>query len=296
MPNNIKSKPFISVKDEVRDKRSKLYDMAEFEGPYKLSFLDHDFMLRDELRPVRLQLELLRPELIQQEQNINETIVVFGSARIADKASAEKKLKAIDNKLAKDPHNPDLLNHKRYTQSLLDKYYFYEESEKFGEIVTKACKKISNYNFVIITGGGPGIMEAANKGAFEAGGKSVAVSIALPMEEKPNPYVTPELTFKFHYFAIRKMHFLLRARALVAFPGGFGTLDELFETLTLMQTQKIRQVPVILVGKEYWHKIINFQALVEEGVVAPGDLDLLTFVDNAEQAWNVIAEFYNIPV
>lgn len=296
MPNNIKSKPFISVKDEVKDKRSKLYDMAAFEGPYKLSFLDHDFMLRDELRPVRLQLELLRPELIQQEQNINETIVVFGSARITDKISAEKKLKAIEDKLAKDPQNPDLLNHKRYAQSLLDKYYFYEESEKFGEIVTKACKERGDYHFFIITGGGPGIMEAANKGAFEAGGKSVAVSIALPMEEKPNPYVTPELTFKFHYFAIRKMHFLLRARALVAFPGGFGTLDELFETLTLMQTQKIRQVPVILVGKEYWNKIINFQALVEEGVVAPGDLDLLTFVDNAEQAWNVIAEFYNIPV
>jgi len=244
---------------------------------------------------VRLQLELLKPELIQQEQNIEATVVVFGSARLLEPSKARKSLKLAKAALAENPNDKALMKQVQIAQSVLDKARYYEEARKLGSIVSIMNQKVESCNFLVVTGAGPGIMEAANRGAHDVGSKSIGVSIVLPREEEPNKYVTPELTFKFHYFAIRKMHFLLRARALVAFPGGFGTLDELFESLTLMQTRKINTVPIILVGKEYWNKIINFQAFVDEGVIAPEDLNLLQFVETAEEAWHAIASFYNLP-
>jgi len=295
MADKILKKPFISARDEVKKQPTTVYTSQKTRGAYQLAFLDRDFLLREELRPVRLQLELLKPELIQQEQNIEATVVVFGSARLLEPSKARKSLKLAKAALAENPNDKALMKQVQIAQSVLDKARYYEEARKLGSIVSIMNQKVESCNFLVVTGAGPGIMEAANRGAHDVGSKSIGVSIVLPREEEPNKYVTPELTFKFHYFAIRKMHFLLRARALVAFPGGFGTLDELFESLTLMQTRKINTVPIILVGKEYWNKIINFQAFVDEGVIAPEDLNLLQFVETAEEAWHAIASFYNLP-
>jgi len=295
MADKILKKPFISARDEVKKQPTTVYTSQKTRGAYQLAFLDRDFLLREELRPVRLQLELLKPELIQQEQNIEATVVVFGSARLLEPSKARKSLKLAKAALAENPNDKALMKQVQIAQSVLDKARYYEEARKLGSIVSIMNQKVESCNFLEVTGAGPGIMEAANRGAHDVGSKSIGVSIVLPREEEPNKYVTPELTFKFHYFAIRKMHFLLRARALVAFPGGFGTLDELFESLTLMQTRKINTVPIILVGKEYWNKIINFQAFVDEGVIAPEDLNLLQFVETAEEAWHAIASFYNLP-
>lgn len=281
--------PFVSAKDEAR----KLNITEKNQSTsYQLAFLDQEFLLREELRPVRLQLELLRPELIQQEQGIEETIVVFGSARIVDKQQAEETLAAAKDKLATDPDNSDHAQAVQTAEGLLARSHYYDEAREFGRLVSTACREAGEEKCVVVTGGGPGIMEGANRGCHDVNAKSVSCGIVLPREEAPNPYVTPELTFKFHYFALRKMHFLMRARALVAFPGGFGTLDELFETLTLIQTRKIKRVPVLLYGESYWKRIINFQALVEEGVIAAKDLELIQYVDTPQAAWEAILEFY----
>jgi uncharacterized protein (TIGR00730 family) len=213
---------------------------------YQLAFQDPEFLLRDALRPVRLQLELLKPELILKEQHIESTIVIFGSARILDPEGAESQLVSISSNTGKD-------------------------------------------KLVVITGGGPGIMEAANRGAHEAGMPSIGMNIVLPHEQAPNPYITPDLNFQFHYFAVRKMHLLMRAKSLVAFPGGFGTLDELFETLTLIQTHKVLPIPVLLFGKTFWDRVINFNALVEEGTISAEDLELFSYVETAEEAWEKIS-------
>jgi hypothetical protein len=252
---------------------------------YRLAFQDPDFLLRDELRPVRLQLELLKPELILQEHRIDSTIVVFGSARIPEPQAAMKGLEAAKAELQIDAGNPALQLKVRIAERRVANSRYYEEARKLGRLV--AAYSHDN-RFVVMTGGGPGIMEAANRGAHDAGALSIGMNIVLPHEQLPNPYITPDLNFQFHYFAIRKMHLIMRAKALVAFPGGFGTLDELFETLTLIQTGKVRRIPVLLFGREFWERVIHFQALVDEGTIALEDLNLFSYVDTAEEAWDII--------
>ncbi len=231
---------------------------------YRLAFADADFLLRDELRPVRLQLELLKPELELDERGITSTVVLFGGARVP--------------RPGEDGRNDKL--------SSLSHYY--EEARKFARAITERSVETNCTENVIVTGGGPGVMEAGNLGASEAGGCSIGLNIVLPHEQVPNAYVTPELCFNFHYFGIRKMHFLLRARAIAVFPGGFGTLDELFESLTLIQTGRMQQVPVLLFGETFWREIINWEALAEAGTIARADLDLFRFVETAEDALAVI--------
>jgi uncharacterized protein (TIGR00730 family) len=262
---------------------------------YRLAYTDKDFLLRDELRPVRLQLELLKPELLQQDYGINSTIVIFGSTRIPHAKEAAQRLEIAESRAAARPSDPALSRQVETARRVLAKACYYDEARKLGRMITADTQQAGKYELVVVTGGGPGLMEAANRGAHDAGGKSMGLNIVLPMEQCPNPYVTPELSFQFHYFAVRKMHFLMRARALVAFPGGFGTLDELFETLTLIQTKKIKPVPVLLFGREYWEKIINFDALAEEGTVDPEDLSLFEYVETAREAWTIIQNFGSHP-
>jgi hypothetical protein len=266
-------------------------DTVQTRSPsYRLAYTDEDFLLRDELRPVRLQLELLKPDLLQQENGIHSTVVIFGSARIPDKKIAAERLQAAE-KLARDAlSDPALARKVKIANRVLCNARYYDEARTLARLITEDSKQCE---LVVITGGGPGIMEAANRGASDAGGKSIGLNIVLPFEQQPNAFITPELCFQFHYFAIRKMHFLKRARALVACPGGFGTLDELFETLTLIQTHKIKPVPVLLMGREYWQRIINFDALVEEGTIDEHDLALFEYVDSAEEAWQVIKTYYD---
>ncbi len=252
---------------------------------YRLAFDDREFLLRDELRPVRMQLELLKPELTQQEQGINSTIVIFGSARVV---SAEKAQGLLSEALALG----DAAAIKRAEMQLKMSAY-YEEARRFAAIVTRVSVERGNPIYVT-TGGGPGIMEAGNRGAHEAGGKSIGLNIVLPREQQPNPYVTPELCFRFHYFALRKMHFLMRSIALVCFPGGFGTLDELFEMMTLIQTGKSRRRPILLFGREFWTKLINFDQLIETGLVNAVDLGLFHFVETAEEAWALLESEYDM--
>jgi uncharacterized protein (TIGR00730 family) len=256
---------------------------------YLLAYTDHDFLMRDELRPVRLQLELLKPELALDQAGIDATIVVFGSARIPERAIAEASHQAAQSALAADPDEPALQLQCRRTARILEKARFYDEARRFAQLISSDGQ--AQPRRVIVTGGGPGIMEAANRGAHDMAAPSVGLNIALPFEQVPNPYITPELCFQFHYFALRKMHFLMRARALVVFPGGFGTLDELFETLTLVQTGKIRRIPILLFGSAYWTRIIDFDAMVEEGVIAPEDRALIQFVETAEEGMRIINAF-----
>jgi uncharacterized protein (TIGR00730 family) len=253
----------------------------------RLAFADPEFLLRRETRGIRFQLELLKPDLEQQAHGIENTIVVFGSARFRDTEASAAMVQAAE--AAGDEAAT------RRARALARNAHYYENSRAFGRLVAEysAGKEPRDMLFVC-TGGGPGIMEAANRGAHEADGISVGLAIALPMEEAANLYVTPALSFKFHYFALRKMHFMMRAKALVAFPGGFGTLDELFEVITLVQTRKARQVPIVLFGSDYWKRLINFDLLVEEGVISPADLDLFTFADEPEVAWEAIKTFYRL--
>jgi uncharacterized protein (TIGR00730 family) len=253
---------------------------------YRLAFRDADFILREELRPVRFQLELLKPEMLLDEARIGSTLIVYGSARIPPPEAVETALEGAK-------HLPE--DERKLVESLAAKARYYEEAYKLARLVSeKSIIEDGKRQFVICSGGGPSIMEAANRGASDAGAESIGLNIVLPHEQAPNAYVTPYLSFRFHYFALRKMHFLIRARALAVFPGGFGTMDELFETLTLIQTQKMKPIPILLFGKEFWDKIINFDALVEEGVIGARDLELLTWCETAQDAWNCIANFYNI--
>lgn len=260
---------------------------------YRLAFADPEFLLRDELRPVRLQLEFLKPELLQQAYGITATVVIFGSTRIPDAAAATQRLADAETRLQQDPTNPDLIQATDRARRIVAKVHYYDEAHKLTRLITTESLQADGSRLVIITGGGPGIMEAANRGAYDAGGPSIGLNIVLPYEQHPNPYITPELSFQLHYFAIRKMHFLLRAQALVAFPGGFGTLDELFETLTLIQTRKVKPIPVLLFGEAYWSRIIRFDLLVDEGTIDPADLTLFQYVETAEQAWAVIKAAYH---
>ncbi|MDX5408407.1 MAG: TIGR00730 family Rossman fold protein [Chromatiaceae bacterium] len=269
---------------------SKLQDHSS----YRLAFTDNAFLMQDELRHVRLQLEYLKPQLVLEQHNINATIVVFGSARFLSPEHAQTELikaqqqAAMENSLA----NQQAL---KQAQKQVRNSQYYAASQQFAALATRHSCCHQDCAMTIISGGGPGIMEAANRGAMDAGGQSIGLNIVLPREQQPNPYITPQFCFQFHYFAIRKMHFLQRARALVAFPGGFGTLDELFETLTLIQTKKAERVPVILYDKAFWQRLINFDMLVEEGLISADDVDLLQFADSPEQAWQLILDFYQLP-
>lgn len=284
--------PFRSAKEEVS--WEELDSSKQMGSPsYQIAFTDKDFMLRTELRPVRLQLELLKAELVQRDEGIESTVVVFGSARAKEPAKAKKDLELAQAALEQDPENPTLQKAARIAERIFEKSFYYEESRKLGQLISAACQPSERCHFVIVTGGGPGIMEAANRGAHDMNAKNVGLNIVLPLEQGPNPYITPELSFQFHYFAIRKMHFLIRARAMVFFPGGFGTLDELFETLTLMQTGKIQKLPVILVGRKFWQKLLNFEFMVEEGVINENDLTLFQYAETAEETWRIIGEFYS---
>ena len=285
----ITNNPFPSAEDDIGSAKLAHDNPQTRSSSYKLAYDDKEFLLRDELRPVRLQLELLKPELLQQEHDIQSTIVIFGSTRIPDSNTAKKRLQRLEEQFNSNPNDALIAQKVRIAKSILAKSHFYNDARELGQLITEDSHRSG---LVVITGGGPGIMEAANRGANDIGGKSIGLNIVLPMEQCPNPYITPELSFQFHYFAIRKMHFLLRAKALVAFPGGLGTLDELFETLTLIQTKKVKPVPVILFGKEYWQRIINFEALVEEGTIDIKDLKLFQYAESAKEAWNIIKDFY----
>jgi uncharacterized protein (TIGR00730 family) len=253
------------------------------ESAYRLAFADSDFLLREELRPVRMQLELLKPELVQNEQGIESTVVIFGSARIV---SPEGAIALVD--AARATGDEAAL---RIAQNRLAMSRYYAEARRFGALVTEKSRWLVTPLYVV-TGGGPGIMEAGNRGAFDAGGKSIGLNIVLQHEQAPNPYITPELCFQFHYFGLRKMHFLMRSVALVCFPGGFGTLDEMFEALTLMQTGKSRRRPVLLFGRDFWTRLINFDLLVETGMISAPDLELFHFVETADEAWELLDAHY----
>ena len=259
---------------------------------YSPAYRDLGFLAREELRPVRLQLELLKPEMSLVEQGIESTVVVFGSACINDPATARERALKARRALSKRPKDRRLQEALAAEEHLLALSRYYEEARRFGSIVTRASQGNGHKHFVIVTCGGPGIMEAANRGAWEAGGKSIGLNITLPHEQVPNAFVTPELCFRFHYFAIRKMHFLMRARAMVAFPGGFGTFDELFETLTLVQTLKKRRLPILLVGRAFWDKVLKLEELAQEGVISPADIELIRFVETAQEAWRAIRDYW----
>ena len=249
---------------------------------------DIDFLQRDELRPLRLGLELLKPELIQTEQGIRSTIVVFGSARLLEPTRARRALEHASAESKAFPDDRIRRQRLAVAERRLALARYYDVAREFGRLVSSTCQIDGQCDYVIVTGGGPGIMEAANRGAADVGAKSMGLNITLPHEQQPNPYITPDLCFQFRYFALRKMHFLLRARALVVFPGGFGTLDELFETLTLLQTGKTRNITIILMGQAFWERLINWQLLIEEGFVSPEDLSLFHFAETAQQAWDLI--------
>jgi uncharacterized protein (TIGR00730 family) len=276
----------------ISDKeRQALIDKIEQSPTYKMAELDTDFLQNEELRGVRMELEYRKPEIVFKKLNINSTVIVFGGTRVIEKEDAEQQLHEAEQALKEDPQDTEKLRAVEIAQGKLSKSHYYAEAREFGRMVTSSCQADGECDFVITTGGGPGVMEAANRGAFDAGGPSIGLNITLPHEQEPNPYITPELCFLFHYFAIRKMHFLVRAKALVVFPGGFGTLDELFETLTLRQTNRMQEIPVILYGSEYWKQVINFPFLSDQGVISDKDLDLISFADSPEQAWEIISNF-----
>lgn len=256
---------------------------------------DLDFLQRDELRPLRLGLELLKPELIQTEQGIRSTIVVFGSSRLIEPSVARHALEAAKAELQTAPQDALRQRQVAMAERRLGMAHYYDIAREFGRLVSATCQINGQCDYVIVTGGGPGIMEAANRGAADAGAKSIGLNITLPHEQYPNPYITPELCFQFRYFALRKMHFLLRARALVVFPGGFGTLDELFETLTLLQTGKTRNITIVLVGQAYWERLVNWSMLADEGLIGPNDLSLFHFAETAQQAWDLISQTHEGP-
>ena len=256
---------------------------------YVLAFKDTEFLERDELRPIRIGLELLKPELIQREEEIYSTIVVLGSARIQEPAVMAQALRKAEEDVECAPNDPEVRRKVAVARRQVALSKYYDVAREFGRLVSSTCQIDGRCDYVVVTGGGPGIMEAANRGAADVQAKSIGLNITLPHEQQPNPYITPALSFQFRYFAIRKMHFLIRAKALVAFPGGFGTLDELFETLTLLQTGKTDQVMVVLVGREFWENLINWQWLVDNGLIVSADLKLFHYAETAQEAWDLIA-------
>ena len=260
---------------------------------YRLAEEDTEFLQRDELRPLRMQLELLKPEIIFDQENVRSTIVVFGGTQVINKEQAERQLAAAQEALAGDGDRARAQRSVARAERILAKSAYYNAAREFARLVSSVCQKQGRCEYLIVTGGGPGIMEAANRGAFDVQAKSAGLNITLPHEQAPNPYVTPELCLQFHYFAMRKFHFLLRATALVVFPGGFGTLDELFNTLALRQTGCMQEIPIVLFGRDYWQQVIDFQFLADEGVIADKHLALLDFAETPEEAWDIIVKSHH---
>ena len=268
----------LSHSDEDLERAKSVPDTPQTRAPsYRLAWDDADFLTRRELRPVRLQLELMKPEMILAERGIKSTVVLFGGARLPEPGG--------DAWAAKnETQRRNLMANSRY----------YEEARKFARICSEHSAASGYQEYVVVTGGGPGVMEAGNRGAEDVGAPSIGLNIVLPHEQAPNPYVTPELCFNFHYFAIRKMHFVMRAKAIAVFPGGFGTMDEFFETLTLIQTGRMERVPVVMFGKSFWERAIDLDFLAEQGTITPGDQDIIDYVDTAEEAWKIIRDFYSL--
>ncbi|MEA1979919.1 MAG: TIGR00730 family Rossman fold protein [candidate division Zixibacteria bacterium] len=272
--------------------KEKMIKKLKKSDAYKIAYGDIDFLNEDFNRPVRLQLELLKPDTILRKNKIKSTIVVFGGTRIIEPKDASRKIKNIETKLKRNPDDKQLKKEYKISKSILRKSKYYNEARKFAKLVSEEGQGPNYHDWVVVTGGGPGIMEAANRGAYDIGAKSIGLNITLPFEQEPNPYISPELCLQFHYFALRKMHFFLRAKALVAFPGGYGTMDELFEALTLVQTQKIEPLPIVLFGERYWRTVINFEKLVDEGTIDSEDIKHFVYADSAVDAWRFIKYFY----
>jgi len=285
--------PWNSPKSSCEDPECPHKIQAIIESPsYVPATEDVDFLNSDDARGVRLQLDFLKPDHLLKENDIQHTIVVFGSTRIVEPLSARNKVEHLREVLATDPENRVLQQRLFVAKRILAKSHYYDIAREFSKLVANSGSGPDDSRLVVMTGGGPGMMEAANRGAHDVNGKTVGLNITLPHEQFPNPYVTPELCFQFHYFSLRKMHFMLRARALVAFPGGYGTFDELFETLTLIQTRKITPIPVVLVGESYWRKAFDVDFLVGEGVIDTEDRDLFWYAETAEEIWHGLQAWY----
>ncbi|HVY23830.1 MAG TPA: TIGR00730 family Rossman fold protein [Steroidobacteraceae bacterium] len=259
---------------------------------YRQADHDVDFLNRDDTRAVRLQIDYLKPQLLLEQHGVQHTIVVFGSTRIDEAQAAQREVQRLQALLATQPDNTETQRLLNVAERRASRSHYYDTARELGRLIGSSGSSPGDCRITLITGGGPGIMEAANRGAFDAGAKSIGLNITLPHEQFPNPYITPDLCFRFHYFAMRKLHFLLRAKALVAFPGGYGTLDELFEALTLIQTNKMARIPVVLAGEEYWRQLINFDFLVNEGTIAPEDRELFVFAENAQAIWQHILQWH----
>ena len=262
----------------------------EHEHSYIKAYEDIQLLKQDVMRPVRMELEVMKPELYLQHHKIEETIVCFGSARVREEKEAQAKVKAAQEALDKNPQDKNLQNRLYEAKGLLRLSKYYDAARKFANIVIEKAGD----RFAVVTGGGPGLMEAANRGAYEKNGKSIGFNITLPHEQKPNPYITKDLAFLFHYFAIRKLHLVMRSKAFVVFPGGFGTFDELFEILTLVKTGKKQDIPIVLVGKEFWNTVVNIPGLASYGVISPEEAESCEIVETPQEAWDIIAKFYNI--
>jgi len=259
---------------------------------YRQADRDPAFLAAHEARGVRLQIDYLKPELLLEQHRVQHTIVVFGSTRIPEPAAARRRVEERRREVEGNPNDDHLRRQLAAAERIVAKSHYYDVAREFGRLVGEAGQGPRDGHVLIVTGGGPGIMEAANRGAFDAGAKSVGLNITLPQEQYPNPYVTPDLCFRFHYFAVRKLHFLLRARALVAFPGGYGTFDELFETLTLIQTRTIDPVPVVLVGERYWRRAVDVEYLADEGTIDPEDRELFCYAETAQEIWDTILAWH----
>ena len=285
--------PWTRPKPDVEDPGAQARVQAILASPtYRQADQDVDFLNTAATRGVRLQLDYFKPQTCLEQAGVQHTIVVFGSTRIPEPAAARRRLAEARAALAQAPDDAELRRRVQVAERIVAKSRYYEEARRFGQLVGRSGMGPADSRLVLMTGGGPGMMEAANRGAFDVGAKTVGLNITLPHEQYPNPYLTPELTFRFHYFAIRKLHFLLRARALVVFPGGYGTLDELFEVLTLVQTRKIRPLPIVLVGRDYWQRLIDFDLLVAEGTIDPEDAELFWYAEQAEEIWEGIQAWY----
>jgi uncharacterized protein (TIGR00730 family) len=259
---------------------------------YRQAEEDAEFLNRDDMRGPRLQIDYLKAEILLEQQAIRHTIVVFGGTRIRESGAAQRNVDALRAAQAADPTNAEVARRLGVAERILAKSHYYDVAREFGRLVGDSNQGSHKCDLVIMTGGGPGIMEAANRGAYDVGARSIGLNIRLPHEQYPNPYITPDLCFCFHYFALRKLHFLLRAKALVAFPGGYGTFDELFETLTLVQTRTIKPVPVVLVGEHYWRQAFNVDFMVNEGIIDPEDRELFWFAETAQEIWDGILQWY----
>jgi hypothetical protein len=278
----IPSRVFPNAHEEAEATRNLTQTPQTMHPAYRLAFQDAEFLLREDLRPVRFQLELLKPELLLDEARIGSTFVFYGSARIPEPAKADVLREVATDDCAK-----------KVAERLIAKSKYYDVARELAQLASNCPRDLEGWRqFVVCSGGGPSIMEAANRGAQDAGAESVGLNIVLPHEQTPNPYVTPGLSFQFHYFALRKMHFLLRARAIAVFPGGFGTFDETFELLTLIQTGKVSPLPVLMYGREFWERVVNFEALAEEGVISRKDLELFHFVETAQEGWDYVRKWW----